>query len=100
VDGREILAVSPLYFDLTSGLDRHLYRLGRRHAGNGRDNPDGWAFSFRDLHGRSGSTAAYGQFARDLRKAIARNRLPDYDLMEEAGANGPLLRIRHRRMRL
>jgi plasmid replication initiation protein len=96
----EILAISPDYFRLTGGLDRFLYRLARRHAGNGIDNPDGWAFSFRDLHRRTGSPAPYGQFARDLRKAIARDCLPTYTLAEEQGANGPLLRFTVRRLLL
>jgi plasmid replication initiation protein len=98
VEGRDVLAIAPGYFDLSSGLDRFLYRLARRHAGNGRDNPNGWAFSFRDLHSRTGSPAPYGQFARDLRKAIARDALPTYTMTEEEGANGPLLRLQMREL--
>jgi len=49
---RDVLAISPLYFNLTSGLDRFLYRLARRHVGK----QAGWAFTFRDLHTRSGSS--------------------------------------------
>jgi plasmid replication initiation protein len=86
---RDVLAISPRYFDLTSGLDRFLYRLARRHVGK----QAGWVFTFRDLHGRSGSAQAYGPFARDLRKAIARNALPEYSLAEIEGANGPSLAI-------
>jgi plasmid replication initiation protein len=101
VGRREILAISPLYFDLTSGVERFLYRLARRHAGNGLDNPDGWVFSFRDLHGRTGSPAPFGQFCRDLRKIIARNSLPTYEAIEERGANGhPMLRLRFRKQQL
>lgn len=100
VEGREVLAISPLYFDLTSGLDRFLYRLARRHAGNGTDNPDGWVFTFKDLHKRSGSPAPYGQFARDLRAAIKRDVLPTYGLSEEAGANGPVVRMEWRKLLL
>lgn len=84
---RDVLAISPRYFDLTSGLDRFLYRLARRHVGK----QAGWVFTFRDLHGRSGSAQAYGPFARDLRKAIARNALPEYSMAEIEGANGPSL---------
>lgn len=84
---RDVLAISPHYFDLTSGIDRFLYRLARRHVGK----QAGWAFTFRDLHGRSGSKQSYGDFARDLRKAIARNKLPEYSLAEVEGANGPTL---------
>jgi plasmid replication initiation protein len=84
---RDVLAISPRYFDLTSGLDRFLYRLARRHAGK----QAGWIFTFRDLHGRSGSSQSYGDFARDLRRAIARNALPEYRMREIEGANGPSL---------
>lgn len=96
---KEILAISVEYFDLTSGLDRFLYRLARRHVGNGLDNPEGWAFSFRDLHKRTGSPSAFGGFSRDLRKAIARDQLPTYTMAEELGANGdPLLRLSYRKL--
>lgn len=99
VSQREILSISPDYFDLTSGLERFLYRLARRHAGNGLDNPDGWSFSFRDLHARTGSPAPYGQFSRDLRKIVARNNLPTYEAVEELGVNGhPMLRVRFRKL--
>lgn len=84
---RDVLAISPRYFDLTSGLDRFLYRLARRHAGK----QAGWIFTFRDLHTRSGSAQPYGQFARDLRKAVTRNTLPEYSMREIEGANGPSL---------
>lgn len=97
---QDVLSISPLYFDLTGGLDRFLYRLARRHAGNGLDNPDGWVFSFRDLHTRTGSPAPLAQFSRDLRKAIERDCLPTYELSEERGANGPLLRMRFRRLEI
>lgn len=84
---RDVLAISPKYFDLTSGLDRFLYRLSRRHVGK----QAGWVFTFRDLHTRSGSAQRYGDFARDLRKAITRNALPEYSMREIEGANGPSL---------
>jgi len=100
VEGREVLAISPLYFELTRGLDRFLYRLARRHAGNGIDNKDGWVFTFKDLHKRSGSPAPYGQFARDLRAAIKRDALPTYSLSEEIGANGPVVRMEWRKLLL
>lgn len=96
---KEILAISRDYFALTGGLDRFLYRLARRHAGNGIDNPDGWLFSFKDLHVRSGSPAPFGQFSRDLRKAIKRDCLPTYTLWEERGAQGtPMVRMTYRKL--
>lgn len=98
VDAREVLSISPHYFDLTSGLDRFLYRLARRHAGNGIDNPDGWVFSFRDLHSRSGSPMRFSDFAVHLRRAIKRDAMPTYTMVEEKGANGPLLRLHWRKI--
>lgn len=86
---RDVLAISPRYFDLTSGLDRFLYRLARRHVGK----QAGWVFTFRDLHGRSGSSQTFGEFSRDLRKAITRNALPEYSMTETKGALGPTLSI-------
>lgn len=94
---RDVLSITPLYFELTSGIDRFLYRLARRHAGNGLDNPDGWVFSFRDLHKRSGSSMRYADFAKALRRAHEKQAIPTYELIEERGANGdPLMRMRFR----
>lgn len=87
---RDVLAISPRYFDLTSGLDRFMYRLARRHVGKQSE----WTFTFRDLHTRTGSSQSYGDFARDLRKCISRNIIPDYYMCETDGANGPNLTFR------
>ena len=84
VDERAVLAIPPEYFDIGSGLGRWLYRLARRHAGK---QPAGWQFRVRHLWERSGSTQPYGQFARDLRRVIARNDLPEYQLNLVEGSN-------------
>lgn len=98
---RDVLSITPLYFALTSGIDRFLYRLARRHAGNGLNNPDGWVFSFRDLHKRSGSSMRYADFAKALRRAHDKQAIPTYELIEEPGANGdPLMRMRFRKLLL
>lgn len=85
VKRRDVLAVSPDYFNLSSGLARWLYRLARRHAGK---QPEGWRFTMRHLWERSGSTQAYGDFARDLRRVIAANRLPEYRVEVMTGQRG------------
>lgn len=90
VDSREVLAISPLYFELSRGLDRFLYRLARRHAGN---QADGWAFSFWELHRRTGTPMRFSDFARQLRLAVERDALPEYTMKIESGAQGPLLRF-------
>jgi plasmid replication initiation protein len=73
---RDVLAIAPAYFDLTSGIARWLYRLARRHAGK---QAMGWRFTMKGLHERSGSTQPLNQFARDVRKVIAKG-VPEYQL--------------------
>jgi plasmid replication initiation protein len=73
---RDVLAIAPAYFDLTSGIARWLYRLARRHAGK---QAMGWRFTMKGLHDRSGSTQPLNQFAKDVRKAIAKG-VPEYRL--------------------
>jgi plasmid replication initiation protein len=82
---RDVLAIPPAYFDITSGLGRWLYRLARRHAGK---QATGWRWTFRHLHERSGSTQAFGEFSRDLRRLIAADKLPEYRLEEVDGQRG------------
>jgi plasmid replication initiation protein len=79
------VTVPPEYFALTSGLERWLYRLARRHAGK---QPAGWRFTMRQLHERSGSSQSLTDFARDLRKVIGRNRLPEYHVEIGKGQRG------------
>jgi plasmid replication initiation protein len=73
-----ILTIDSAYFDLTSGIERWLYRLVRKHAGR---QASGWRFDFRHLHAKSGSYAAYRNFACDLRAIADRQALPGYHLL-------------------
>ena len=82
---RAVLAVAPEYFQITSGYSRWLYRLARRHAGK---QVGGFRFLLRHLHERSGSTQPYNQFARDLRRVITRNDLPEYHIELIKGQKG------------
>jgi plasmid replication initiation protein len=82
---RAVLAVSPEYFELTSGLGRWLYRLARRHAGK---QAAGWRFTMRHLWERSGTTQKYGDFARDLRRVVRADDLPEYHMELMKGQRG------------
>jgi plasmid replication initiation protein len=81
---RDVLAIAPAYFDLTSGIARWLYRLARRHAGK---QAIGWRFTMRGLHERSGSTQPLKEFARGVRVAIAKG-VPEYQLDILRGRSG------------
>jgi plasmid replication initiation protein len=74
-----VLTLHPDYFLLTGGLERWLYRLIRKQAGN---NPQGWNWKFTTLHNRSGSTQRFSDFSRDLRKILAAGEILDYEIKE------------------
>ena len=75
VDQRLVLTIDPAYFDLTSGIERWLYRVVRKHGGRQRA---GWTFTFRQLHEKSGSLARLSNFALDIRQIVARQSIPAY----------------------
>ena len=74
-----VLTIHPDYFLLESGLDRFLFRCARKHTGR---RERGWPFTMRQLYEKSGTTQRFSDFARDIRKAIARQdtykHIPEY----------------------
>jgi plasmid replication initiation protein len=77
LDASLVLTIDSGYFSLTGGIERWLYRLVRKHAGRQRD---GWRFQFRHLYAKSGSLARFSDFALDIRRIVARQSLPGYEL--------------------
>ncbi len=77
IDRSLVLTIDPLYFRLTGGIERWLYRVARKHAGH---QPHGWLFEVAHLHEKSGSLARISDFALDLRRIAARQPLPGYRL--------------------
>jgi len=75
IDQRFVLSIDPAYFDLTSGIERWLYRVVRKHGGKQKA---GWSFTFRQLYEKSGSLARFSDFAIDIRKIVARQSIPEY----------------------
>src|SRR3984957_7279226 len=78
-----VLTIDRAYFDLTGGLERWLYRLGRKHGG-GR----GGGFHFIHLPAKSGSLSPLKHFAYDLRQIVQRQTLPGYRLLMSHDPNG------------
>jgi plasmid replication initiation protein len=72
---RLILTIDPSYFDLTSGIERWLYRVVRKHGGKQKA---GWSFTFRQLYEKSGSLARFSDFAIDIRKIVTRQSILEY----------------------
>lgn len=73
--GRLIPGVDHAYFKLTGGIERWLYRVVRKHGGH---QAAGWAFTMKQFHHKSGSTQSLADFAKELRIAVERQRLPGY----------------------
>jgi plasmid replication initiation protein len=90
VDRSLVLTIDPAYFRLTGGIERWLYRVARKHAGR---QWHGWVFEFAHLHAKSGSLARVSDFALDIRRIAARQRLPGYRLLIERKGRTELLRI-------
>src|SRR5216683_3337746 len=90
IDRSLVLTIDPAYFRLTGGIERWLYRVARKHAGR---QWHGWVFEFAHLHAKSGSLARVSDFALDIRRIAARQRLPGYRLLIERKGRTELLRI-------
>ncbi|WP_420145894.1 replication initiator protein A [Sphingobium sp.] len=96
MDKRNVLAISPAYFEITSGLGKWLYRASRKHAGG--NGPEGFIIGFETLHQKSGSESSYPVFKRKLMELARLNELPDISL-EIIGADStkPKMRMVMRR---
>jgi plasmid replication initiation protein len=77
INEKSVLTMHPDYFQLSGGLERALYRIARKHAG---DQEQGWTCRVSLLHEKSGSDSAPKEFGRMLRKIVENNDLPEYDL--------------------
>ncbi len=85
VGERSLLTMHQDYFLLTGGLERALYRIARKHAGNQRG---GWTCRVEVLRDKTGSDSKPKEFNRMLRKVVEVDQLPDYSLQLAATANG------------
>lgn len=74
---KTLLTLHPDYFSLQGGLERALYRIARKHAG---DQPKGWTCRVSVLHEKSGSDSPLKQFNYLMKKLVEANGLPEYDL--------------------
>ena len=70
-----LLKSNVLYFDMTSGLKKFLYRTARKHAGK---NENGWTFTVETLYEKSGSDGSFRLFKSKIKKVVFENDIPDY----------------------
>ena len=89
-----LLSIEPIYFSITGGRERWLYRVARKHAGGA--GADGFAISLPILFEKSGAEGTYRRFKFEI-QAIARDdTLPHYALALEVGRGEPILRMTRR----
>lgn len=74
---RALLTLHPDYFTISGGLERAIYRIARKHAG---DQASGWTCRVSVLHDKTGSESPLKQFNYLLKKIVAANDLPEYEL--------------------
>jgi len=80
-----VLTIHEDYFLLTGGIERWLYRIARKHAGH---QENGWQFTMRQLHEKSGSASRLSDFAIDVRKVAEADSLPEYTIMTHKNEEG------------
>ncbi len=79
-----LLKVDQRYFNITSGLEKFLYRTARKHVGNRNKS---WKLSLETLYAKSGSERELKCFKHDLKKAVSKDDIPSYSMnwIEEDG---------------
>lgn len=91
---RSLLTMHQDYFLLSGGLERALYRIARKHAGNQRG---GWTCRVEVLRDKTGSDSKPKEFNRMIRRVVEANQLPDYALeMAETADGSPAVLFRLR----
>jgi plasmid replication initiation protein len=90
IDDALVLTIERAYFDLTSGLERRLYRLARKHGGR---QDGGWSFNLVHLHAKSGSLSPLKHFAYDVRQIVQRQTLPGHQFVLTRDPKDSVLRF-------
>jgi len=65
-----VLSLDPVYFTITGGRERWLYRVARKHAGGA--GAEGFAISLRTLFEKSGAEGTFRRFKYEIQAAICR----------------------------
>ena len=85
IQDRSLLTLHPDYFTLSGGLERAIYRIARKHAG---DQPQGWSCRISVLHEKTGSESPLKQFNYLLKRLVLENALPEYEMSQITAADG------------
>ena len=78
-----VLTIDDRYFKLTSGLERALYKIARKHVGRQAS----FAFTMRQLYEKTGSYDNFFNFALRIRKCVNGGGMPEYAMEIYKNAN-------------
>ena len=73
---KEVLAISPDYFRLRSGIERRVYELARKHCGNQTK----WSIGIELLQKKTGSRSPLKRFRHEIKRIASSDIMPDYRL--------------------
>lgn len=82
----EVLTINDAYYGLTQGIERRLYQLARKHAG---DKPI-WKIGVKLLQEKCGSRQLSKFFMNELREIVEKDNLPDYKLLIDDEGSNPM----------
>lgn len=74
--GLEVLTINSDYFRLRGGIERRVYELVRKHAGNQAM----WKIGIELLHKKTGSRSPIKRFRHEIKRIVTSGILPDYSL--------------------
>jgi plasmid replication initiation protein len=89
-----VLSIDPVYFTISGGRERWLYRVARKHAGGA--GGEGFAIHLRTLFQKSGAEGNFRRFKFEIQKIARRDDLPQYRLAIEEGRSDLVLRMTRR----
>jgi len=76
-----VLSLDPVYFTITGGRERWLYRVARKHAGGA--GAEGFAISLRTLFEKSGAEGTFRRFKYEIQRIVNEDALPQFSLSLE-----------------
>lgn len=86
-----LLAIDPMYFSITGGRERWLYRVARKHAGGA--GQEGFAIPLPTLFEKSGAEGTYRRFKFEMLAIVRRNDIPGFMLSLDIARGEPILRM-------
>ena len=86
-----LLAIDPVYFSITGGRERWLYRVARKHAGGAGE--DGFAIPLPTLFEKSGAEGTYRRFKFEMLAIVRRNDIFGFRLTLDPARGEPVLRM-------